>query len=408
MDGPLAYYNENDPFAAAWLVELIKEGVIADGVVDTRDIQDVAPTELEGYSQWHLFAGIGVWSYALRLAGWSDDLPVLTVSCPCQPYSAAGKGAGFADERHLWPAAFHIIEAIRPPCIFGEQVTAAIKHGWLDLVADDMEGIGYSFWPEAFPACSVGAYHQRKRLYFVGEPKSNGWVGWSDNGYSRRWECSPRQTGPTNRLDHAIGNGAQRSRTGEQIVDARCTNDELADPEGGGWRQNGCDIIGSVEKAQGRQRYRISGTRKISGLGIADSPRPQPGQPTLSAVGYGNTFDSASSISFWHDCEWIYCRDGKYRPIPRATESSVERMAARVTDDLGLVCLQNYPDHTDAEDWVYAPLIQKGKARVGRLRGYGNALCAPQAETFIRAYIEMNASGLRYPRPDAINDTDGH
>jgi hypothetical protein len=52
------------------------------------------------------------------------------------------------------------------------------------------------------------------------------------------------------------------------------------------------------------------------------------------------------------------------------------------------VRLQNYPDHTDAETWIYAPLIAKGKQRVGRLRGYGNAIVAPAAKEFIVAYME--------------------
>lgn len=88
-----AYYNEIDPFAASWLRELIKGGHIAPGEVDTRSIEDVIPTDLAGFSQCHFFAGIGVWSYALRRAGWPDSRPVWTGSCPCQPFSAAGKSS---------------------------------------------------------------------------------------------------------------------------------------------------------------------------------------------------------------------------------------------------------------------------------------------------------------------------
>lgn len=87
-----AYYNEHDPHAAEWLRELIKEGLIAPGEVDERDIERVAPDDVRGFTQCHFFAGIGVWSYALRLAGWPDDRPVWTGSCPCQPFSDAGAG----------------------------------------------------------------------------------------------------------------------------------------------------------------------------------------------------------------------------------------------------------------------------------------------------------------------------
>lgn len=80
-----AYYNENDPFAAAWLRRLIEAGEIAPGVVDERSIVDVQPQDLSSYTQCHFFAGIGGWSLALRFAGWPDDRPVWTGSCPCQP-----------------------------------------------------------------------------------------------------------------------------------------------------------------------------------------------------------------------------------------------------------------------------------------------------------------------------------
>jgi len=128
-----SYYNENDPKIAAWLRCLIDNKVIPSGEVDERSIEDVRPNDLRGFRHCHFFAGIGGWAEALRLAEWPEDREVWTGSCPCQPFSAAGKRTGDADERHLWPAWFHLIEERRPAVVFGEQVDAAVKHGWLDL-----------------------------------------------------------------------------------------------------------------------------------------------------------------------------------------------------------------------------------------------------------------------------------
>jgi len=89
-----AYYNEFDKKAAAWLRELIADGHIPPGDVDERSITDVRADELAGYTQLHFFAGIGGWPLAARIAGWPDDREIVTGSCPCQPFSVAGKGAG--------------------------------------------------------------------------------------------------------------------------------------------------------------------------------------------------------------------------------------------------------------------------------------------------------------------------
>ena len=174
-----AYYNEIDPYAAAWLRNLIRDGHIADGVVDERSISDVKPEELFEFTQCHFFAGIGVWSHALRSAGWEDDRPVWTGSCPCQPFSGAGNRKGMADERHLWPHWFHLIEECRPPTVFGEQVASKDGLGWIDLVQADMEGADYAIG--AFDLCSAGfgAPHIRQRLWFVADtdnPRSQGWI----------------------------------------------------------------------------------------------------------------------------------------------------------------------------------------------------------------------------------------
>lgn len=91
------------------------------------------------------FAGGGFWSLALRWAGWPDDRPCWTGSCPCPSFSAAGKGAGFDDPRHLWPDWARLVREHRPPVVFGEQVAAAVGYGWLDLVQADMEAAAYTF-----------------------------------------------------------------------------------------------------------------------------------------------------------------------------------------------------------------------------------------------------------------------
>ena len=161
------YYNENNHRAARWLRELMAHGLIARGVVDDRPIQDVPPKDLRGFDQCHFFAGIGGWSRALRLAGWPEDVPVWTGSCPCQPFSTAGNQGGFDDERHLWPELFRLVKECRPAAFFGEQVAAAVGHDWLDLVSSDLESADYAFGSAVFPAAGVGAPHLRDRLYFV-------------------------------------------------------------------------------------------------------------------------------------------------------------------------------------------------------------------------------------------------
>ena len=168
------YYNEFDPFASAWLKELMKAGAIPDGEIDTRSITEVSADDIKGFTQCHFFAGIGGWVEALRLANWPTDRPVWTGSCPCQPFSTAGKQKGKADERHLWPIWFGLIRECKPPILFGEQVAAAITKGWLDSVYDDLESEGYAVGSAVLPACSVGVAHRRERLWFVGNAEHDG------------------------------------------------------------------------------------------------------------------------------------------------------------------------------------------------------------------------------------------
>ncbi len=168
-----AYYNENDPYAAQWLRNLMEAGLIMEGTVDERSIKDIEPSDVTG-TRAHFFAGIAGWDYALRLAGWPEDRPVWTGSCPCQPFSSAARGRNTQeqDERHLWPVWREIITKKRPPIIFGEQVAHA--RCWLDSVCNDMEAMDYAVWAAVLPAFSVGKDHPRYRIYFAAYPNSYG------------------------------------------------------------------------------------------------------------------------------------------------------------------------------------------------------------------------------------------
>lgn len=227
----IAYYNENNPYAAEWLRHLIYGGHIADGVVDERDVREVRAADLASYTQCHFFAGIGGWSLALRLAGWPDDRPVWTGSCPCQPFSQIGAGKGFADDRHLWPVWQRLIAERRPPVVFGEQSAKAAE--WLRLVRSDLEAMEYAVGAMPIEAASAGAPHLRDRFWFVahaacgtsrtnGEgrgPRRSGGGGGSEGDADRgnEWPAEPY----VGRVAHGISCGVGQLRAlGNAIVPA--------------------------------------------------------------------------------------------------------------------------------------------------------------------------------------------
>jgi DNA (cytosine-5)-methyltransferase 1 len=279
-----AYYNEIEPYAAAWLRNLISENLIAPGDVDERSIADVTPADIAGYTQCHFFAGIGVWSASLRQAGWSDDTPVWTGSCPCQPFSAAGKGSGFDDERHLWPAWYHLISACRPPSIFGEQVASPNGYSWLDLVQADLEGAAYACRPVVLPAAGFGAPHGRHRIFWVADAAVEG-----------RGSRSERDAG-------AHGRPAPQSG---RLCDAG---------------NMGLPISPRLEGHTG------DGDHGDKSRWIDQEPRRSVAE--ASAAGRNNP--DAPVNGFWFDADWIYCRDEKWRPVEPGAFPLVDGLAFKL------------------------------------------------------------------------------
>src|SRR5262245_28533774 len=292
------YYNEIDPYAAQWLRNLIAAGHIAAGDVDERSILDVRPHDLRTYRQCHFFAGIGGWSYALRLAGWPDDRPVWTGSCPCQPFSAAGKGKAAEDERHLWPCWFSLIRECRPAIVFGEQVEAAIGWGWLDVVFSDLEAEGYACGASVLPACSVGAPHIRNRVWFVAD--ANG--------------------------GNASAQGLQRG--GEQRQQPQDGGSGImADDDEGGRA-----ILGAARiHAHGESGDDAAG-RGTNG-DVADAEVARRGARRTGKAGNGGNaarIEPAGFCDAWADIEWLLCTDGKARPVEPGTFPLAHGVLGRV------------------------------------------------------------------------------
>ena len=362
------YYNEIEPYAAEWLRNLIKAGEIPPGDVDERDIRDVTPRELMGYTQCHFFAGIGGWAYALRLAGWPDDRPVWTGSCPCQSFSAAGRGKGGADERHLWPYWFHLIRVCKPPVVFGEQVASKLALSWLDLVCDDLEAEGYAVGTADLCAAGVGAPHIRQRLWFVGH--SPGHDKWRSSVSSMHREGV--EVGGSGGVDFAV---AHPSISRPWNLDRPPTDEgrRAVQPGGESLRQeNGAGVADK------------SGDRCENAGGMADSKvteRRRTGSPLDSRGRVAEI--RGPSTSFWSSCEWLPCRDGKFRP----TKPGLSPLVTRLSLDMG--CLR------PGEDSPYRVIKDKegrsiGQApwRIGMLRAYGNSIVPEVAAEFIRAYLE--------------------
>jgi len=108
------------------------------------------------------------------------SIDILTGGFPCQPYSSAGKQLGKADERHLFPEMLRAIKEIKPRYIVGENVRGLVSWGGGGVFnegCDDLEREGYAVQPFLIPAASVGAPHQRQRIWFVAHSNDKGRSG---------------------------------------------------------------------------------------------------------------------------------------------------------------------------------------------------------------------------------------
>jgi DNA (cytosine-5)-methyltransferase 1 len=272
------------------------------------------------------FAGIGGWPLALQLAGWPADRPVWTGSCPCQPLSCAGLGAGHADERHLWPAFFELIAQQGPTAVFGEQVASKDGREWFAGIRADLEGVGYACGAADLCAAGVGSPHPRQRLFWVADARHQ------RQRMQRERETGRGESGRDRQPDRLADAGRRGSAPG--ISDPEQREEGVAEVSHHSRRGEPCGMADSKSLRDERSR------------GIAGSKNQEGRERGIrSSLGCSN---------FWANAAVVQCRDGKARRFEPGS----------------------------------FPLAHGLPGRVGLLRGYGNAIVPQVAAQFIQAFLD--------------------
>jgi DNA (cytosine-5)-methyltransferase 1 len=390
-----ALYNEIEPYAAAWLRNLIALGEIPDGVVDERSIVDLRGDDLAGCDELHFFAGIGVWARAVAEAEQASNRrlarPLFTGSCPCQPLSSAGQRQGHVDERHLWPAFHRLIAERRPATILGEQVASKDGREWMAAVRHDLEASGYAVGTAILPAGGFGAPHIRYRMFFVADA-----------------EDERQQYGNLRRGDERIGEG---TRGGKQQTGAGRSSGRLADAEGQrerpdqarrdrenwqflAWSEQGRDRLddgatGGLADAAGRGASEVGEGdeatelgRKIERAGTRAGGAIRCGDHLAAGDGGWPAGDVAgmdrpsSPDCFWSDADWIFCRDGKWRP----TQSSILALAHGTSPRLGRMRAEEIDDPDKRSPAAFLRSVREEIGEKAFFERIGGLLALPRAE----------------------------
>ena len=278
-------------------------------------------------------------------------------------------------------------EQVASAAVFGKsakRVGGEPEWSWLDDLSDRLEAAHYAVGASDIPASVVGAPHIRQRTFFgavrLADATSAGLersAGQGIQGRSDRYACSSQ----SERLADANGRDAcaeREQRSGQQRLkpqdggperlghtswatgerDARCVSGTQAQEHGervainGGMpvgpKHAGAGVGGLEHPAgNGRQQRGAepSGRGLDAGCGperLADADKPgsqgrqgMPQRPVECAAGSGGLADSqppsGTDHGGWEDVDWLFCRDGKWRPV----KSSVQRVAPRIP---GSVC----------------------------------------------------------------------
>ncbi len=249
---------------------------------------------------------------------------------------------------------------------FGEQVASKDGLGWLDLVQTDMEAKDYAFGAFDLSASGFGAPHIRQRLWFVADTDNAGSQGWIPRGPDQEREDQHGHAGRNGATHIGVGNtDLHDGRHGDRAL----TSDGQARVEHGSasatigladtQRNEQREGRGAGREGQARDERGTESSGRGTTIGLADTASSgRQHEPSIQPTGVqseeaGNeacgselSGHSASSDGpdktngHWRDADWLFCRDGKWRPVEPES----------------------------------CPLADGAPSRVGRLRAYGNGI----------------------------------
>ena len=392
------YYNENDTQLVAWLRNLIKAGLLPEGDVDDRSIADVKGTDLAGYTQCHFFAGIGGWPLALDLAGWPTTRPVWTGSCPCQPFSNAGRQGGTDDPRHLWPQLQRLIDECNPSVVFGEQVASKAGRAWLSGVRADLETLAYGVGASDLCGASIGSPHIRQRLYWVADAISQP-VRAELGGVGGEEETEPSQGVQRQRSGSYPGHSSQTSRVGNPSIERLSVSggEQATVGEPGPQSQSQRPSEGSVGMADA-ERSRLMDAEPHNGEHHAEG-RPQRNTPhNERKPSKGRSHEGGVGDSIKQGLEGLTGAStggNESRRVKEDTPRPTATPSTTITPWDGAVWLQCLDNKDRRIEPGVRPLADGVPGRVVKLRAYGNAIIPQVAAEFVTAFMDIEEGRLQ-------------
>ncbi len=258
---------------------------------------------------------------------------------------------------------------------------------------------GYSFGKADLCAAGVGAPHIRQRLYWVAHSTEQRWIGRrsgeESHGGDSPWEQSQRLR-DAGRLGIHHGPGRQQGQppsppmghwgpaesTGSACGMAHSVIQGLEGHSGHGDNGDQSGRVGENEAGSVAEGGAVGGVADTTHVGRREE-RPHAGrgaggdraqgQPAGLGAGSGDLWTSPLH-GFWRDADWLFCRDGKWRPVEPGSFPLVDGFSK----GMGL-----------GSDPCPPINPYSAEARVMRLKGYGNAICVQVAAEFLKAALNL-------------------
>lgn len=114
---------------------------------------------------------------------------------PCQDFSEAGRKAGAAGLRNLWPITIEIVRAKRPTWFLFENVRGMVTNHkeYFDSIIDELRQLGYQVEWRVLNAADYGVPQTRMRVFIAGRRDGQPWqwpkqTHYENGGFGiRRW-----------------------------------------------------------------------------------------------------------------------------------------------------------------------------------------------------------------------------